>query len=700
MRLAIVVHLPLLLLLGCQVRTMGPQDLVADAYTNRLVSATSPYLLDQAHQPVDWYPWGEAALDRARREGKLILISIGYASCHWCHVMDDEVFEDTVVAAYMADHFVSIKVDREERPDVDAICLEACRLIQGGSCGWPLQAIALPDGRPVFAGTYYSAGEWLRLLETHERLYRETPELLEEIASGIEAGVQADDSVRTRGIPQSIRPAEVQALFEAFIPEMDLQKGGRIGAPKFPMPVYHDFLLRYYHLTGEPMALLATERSLRKMAFGGIYDQIGGGFARYSIDEQWRIPHFEKMLYDNAQLSALYARAFQLTRDPFYEQIAYEVLGFIERDLKGEAGGYYASLDSDSEGEEGRYYTWPRIDLDVVLGAQAELFSRYYNVTQEGNWQRGQNILYRRFADEEMAKAYNLDVMTFREQLTQAREKVFMARTQRVLPRRDDKQIIGWNALMLSAFVDAYRVFGEVHFREEALQVAAFLEACTQAEDRLPRYYRRGETYGEGFLDDYALTIAAFMDLYELTYQPHWLERARALTVHVFTHFFDYGTGLFYCSILEPAPYFRRHDLADEVIPSANAVMCGNLLRLGDYLDKPDYAQRGRDMLQRVRSQVQQDPIYFSRWASLIASEAYPAPKVRIEGPEAHRWREQLDYYFLPGLRIEGSLQVASRPAAGTRLWLEQNHLPAEELGSVEAALARLREGRILRSRP
>ena len=680
---------------------MGPQDLSVEAIPNRLAASTSPYLLDQAQQPVDWYPWGTEALALAAQEQKLIVISIGYSACHWCHMMDEDVFEDTVVAAFMAEAFVAIKVDREERPDVDAICLEACRLIQGGSCGWPLHAIALPDGRPVFAGTYYSAGEWLRLLETHERLYRETPELLESIADDIERGLRRTDSLEIGTTPRVVRPDQVEQVFAAFLPEMDLRKGGRRGAPKFPMPVYHDFLLRYYHLTGDRRALQAAELSLERMAFGGIYDQIGGGFARYSTDENWRVPHFEKMLYDNAQLAGLYARAFQLTRNPFYEQIAYEILGFIERDMRAPDGGYYASLDADSEGEEGRYYVWPQIDVNVALGPQAGLFSRYYNLTQDGNWERGQNILYRSFRDRDLAQAYNMDLMTFKEQITQAREKLFEARSLRVLPRRDQKRIIGWNALMASAYVDAYRVFGEVHFRAEALNLGHFLRSCIQPGDRLPRYYRDGKTRGEGFLDDYALTIAAFLDLYELTYDPLWLDQARALVVHTSGHFFEYRTGLYYySSSLEPAPYFRRYDLTDEVIPAANAVMCDNLFRLGDYLDKSAFTQQARQMLHSLRQQVEQEPIYFSYWASLMAQEAYPAPKVRIEGPDAHRWREQLDYYYLPGLRVQGSLKVDSRPAAGTRLRLWLDHGPGEELSSVNAALDRLAERRVLRSQP
>ncbi|MCB0579988.1 MAG: thioredoxin domain-containing protein, partial [Phaeodactylibacter sp.] len=366
-------------------------------YTNALVHESSPYLLQHAHNPVDWNPWGEAALKKARDEDKLLLISIGYAACHWCHVMEEESFEDTTIARIMNEHFVPVKVDREERPDVDNVYMTACQMASDGSCGWPLNAFALPDGRPVWAGTYFPKGQWKDILEYFIKVYAEERDKLEAYAGRLAEGIQA--SGRPKPVEEAVlfTEEEMGEVVEQFLNNIDFKKGGRPGAPKFPVPNTYEFLLQYHHLAGNEKALEAVTATLDNMGNGGIFDHLGGGFARYSTDADWKVPHFEKMLYDNAQLASLYSKAWQVTKKERYREIVFQTLEFIGREMTSPEGGFYSSLDADSEGEEGKFYTWQKAEVDSILADErrSAVFCDFYQVKKGGNWEHI-NVLYRK----------------------------------------------------------------------------------------------------------------------------------------------------------------------------------------------------------------------------------------------------------------------------------------------------------------
>lgn len=363
-------------------------------FTNHLINESSPYLLQHAHNPVNWYPWGKEALDKAKRENKLIIISIGYAACHWCHVMEHESFEDEEVAKFMNDNFVAIKIDREERPDIDQVYMNAIQLITGRG-GWPLNCVALADGRPIYGGTYFPKTQWLEMLTQVSQFVKQNPEKAEQQAIALTKGVQSSEMIITNIQQASFKIKDLNEIFDTWKNNIDYKDGGHKRAPKFPLPVGYQFLLQYYHLSQNTDALKAVIITLDKMAEGGIYDQIGGGFARYSVDAQWKVPHFEKMLYDNAQLVSLYSTAFQQSKDPNYKLIVQETLKFIQREMTSQEGGFYSSLDADSEGIEGKFYVWTKSEIRTVLGDEADLIIDYYNVSEKGNWEDGVNILFK-----------------------------------------------------------------------------------------------------------------------------------------------------------------------------------------------------------------------------------------------------------------------------------------------------------------
>ncbi|MCB0616745.1 MAG: thioredoxin domain-containing protein, partial [Phaeodactylibacter sp.] len=578
----------LLFLWACNAQTGQEQH----PYTNALVNESSPYLLQHAHNPVNWNPWGPAALEQAKKEDKLLIISIGYAACHWCHVMEEESFEDTTIARIMNEHFVAIKVDREERPDVDDVYMTACQMASEGSCGWPLNAFALPDGRPVWAGTYFPKGKWKNILEYFTQLYQEDRQKLEDYAGRLTEGIQL--SGRPRPVTEEALFSEevLAGVVEAFLSSIDFKKGGRQGAPKFPAPNNYEFLLQHHHLTGNVRALEAVTVTLDNIASGGIYDHLGGGFARYSTDAEWKAPHFEKMLYDNAQLVSLYSKAYLVTQKERYREVALETLKFVERELTSPEGGFYSSLDADSEGEEGKFYTWQKTEIDSILAdeRQSAVFCDYYQVKKGGNWEKT-NILYPGNDTDKILTEYNLKPDELQQLLSQARQKLFEARSQRIRPRLDDKILTSWNALMLQGYLDAYRAFAEPAFLDRALKSGQFLlDKVLREDNRLDRNYKDGQSSINGFLDDYAFTIQTFISLYENTFDEQWLQRAESLAQYALTHFLDEESGLFfYTSNLDPPLIARKMETEDNVIPASNSAMARALHRLGTLLYNKDY---------------------------------------------------------------------------------------------------------------
>ncbi len=665
------------------------------AYTNALVNESSPYLLQHAHNPVNWYPWGDEALQKAQKEDKLLIISVGYAACHWCHVMEHESFEDTTVAELMNEKFVNIKVDREERPDVDQIYMDAVYLINQRG-GWPLNAIALPDGRPIFAGTYYPKSDWLELTKYFSNEYENNKEELIAQAEKITEGVRQLEMVPLKNEDATFEMAEVESLFEKWKPRIDFSKGGKKGAPKFPMPNNYQYLLRHYHLTADEDALKAVTVTLNEMAYGGIYDHLGGGFARYSVDADWLVPHFEKMLYDNGQLVSLYSEAYQLTKDPLYKQVVEETITFVNRELRSDEGGYYSSLDADSEGEEGKFYVFTKEEVNQTLGEDADLFSKYYRITENGNWEEHKNILHvrtpkARFAEKKELTESELDAL-----LARGKEKLFKERSKRVRPGLDDKVLTAWNALMLKGLVDAYRVFDKEDYLNYALKNADFIKKNMMKSDgRLDRNYKDGKSSINAFLDDYSLLIEAFVALYQATFDEQWLDEANKLAEYAIAHFLDAESGMFmYTSDLDPALIARKMEVADNVIPGSNSSMAKALKLLGTYQYDKKKMELSAQMLKNVKDDILLQPNFYSNWAHLILQTVKEPYEVAIVGPDAKKLRKELDQHFLPnnlvlGGETEGSLELLKGKLVegDTRIYVCQQKVCKFPVNTVEKAL-------------
>ncbi len=687
-------------LTGCQA-----QPPVSDhAYTNALAEETSPYLLQHAHNPVDWRPWGPEALAEAERTGKMLLISVGYAACHWCHVMERESFEDSTVAAVMNAHFVPVKVDREERPDVDDVYMTACHLTSGGSCGWPLNAFALPDGRPVYAGTYYPRTKWLEVLEYFAKLKEKEPDKLEAYATQIVQQLNVNSAPPLDTDQLDFDTAVTSNNANRLVMLSDPEYGGLGGAPKFPMPVAYEFLLHQAVTSGDTASLGTLNTALRAMARGGIYDQLGGGFSRYSTDGAWHAPHFEKMLYDNGQLVSLYAHAYQVTGDEEYAETVRHSLEFVARELTDASGGFYASLDADSEGEEGKFYVWNHAELESLLTPEElRLVAATYDVQPGGNWEEGKNILHRQGSFVELSQKLGVPEGQLRTVLAQAAKKLMAARSGRVRPGLDHKVLTSWNALMLKGYVDAYLALGEEEYLTVALGNANYLERTMARPDGSLWRTAAGErAHINAFLDDYAYLAEAYLALYQATFDPRWLGRAQGLIDYANEHFGNPNSALlYYTSKLDPALVARRVEDADNVTPSSNSVFAGALFTLGTILGEGRYVEQATSMLGAVQPSLTalQQPAYWSRWLELQLRIAYPSKEVAIVGPSAGARRRQLGRGYVPqavflGGTTEGDLELlAGKLREGkTLIYVCENRvcqLPVEAATEARALLSR-----------
>ena len=631
---------------------------------NHLAQETSPYLLQHAYNPVDWYPWSDQALAKAKEENKLMVISIGYSACHWCHVMEHESFSDSTVAASMNADFVSIKIDREERPDIDKIYMDAAFLISGRG-GWPLNVIALPDSRPIYAGTYFPQKDWLSVLEHFSKLYREDPDKLEEVAGQLTQGIQSLEKITRSEAEFDFNLIQLDSVYNSVMAQVDFANGGRLGPQKFPSPSIWDFLLKYYYHSQEGKALEAVKVTLDNMAQGGIYDHLGGGFARYTTDSEWRVPHFEKMLYDNAQLVSLYAQAYQLTKEPLYKNIVTQTLEFIANEMTNEEGGFYSSYDADSEGEEGKYYVWTHEEIEEILGEEAELFLQFYQVKKNGNWEHGKNILRPLKNLQEFVKQQQLTEAEFHKRMASNRAKLLTIRSKRVPPGLDDKVLTSLNGLMMKGYLDAYRVLGDPRYLDAALKNARLIESKIMDEEgRLTRSYISGITKVNGFLEDYSFTIDAYIALYQATFDEKWLFLARKMTNYVIEHFYDASSGMFfYTSDQDKVLITRKTELGDNAVPSSNSAMAKNLFYLGTYFYQEDYHQLAKQMLRSIWPNMKEQGPYYTNWAVLVQQTIHPFYEVAIVGDQAEQLRSEMDQKFLPNLlymggKSEGSLEL------------------------------------------
>ncbi len=606
--------------------------------------------------------------------------------------MEHESFENEEVANFMNEHFICIKVDREERPDIDQIYMNAVQLISGRG-GWPLNCIALPDGRPVYGGTYFPKAQWLDMLSKVAEFIKEKPEEAEKQAESVTQGVQSGERIYANTEKAEFTVSDLNNIFSSWENSIDFTQGGSKGAPKFPLPVGYQFLLHYNYLTCNTQALKAVTVTLDKMAEGGIYDQEGGGFSRYSTDANWKVPHFEKMLYDNAQLVSLYSAAYQQSKNPGYKAVVTETLGFIQRELTSGEGGFYSSLDADSEGEEGKFYVWTLSELQKVLGDNAGLIAEYYNVTEKGNWEKSVNILFRSAASASLAVKYKISESELNCRVEDAKIRLLAEREKRIRPGLDDKILTSWNALMLKAYADAYRVFGNRKYLETALKNAAFINTkIKSADNRLNRNYKNGKASINGFLDDYAFSISAFIALYQATFDEKWLQEARLLSEYAVAHFYDKSSGMFYyTSDLDPALIARKMEITDNVIPSSNSEMAKNLFVLGQYFFNDSYIAMSKQMLNNVKQDALKNGPYFANWDILMAWFASQPFEVAIVGNDYEAKLKEFDAHYLPdvfmsGGKTEGNLELLkNRLVDGkTTIYVCRNKvckMPVKEVG-------------------
>jgi uncharacterized protein YyaL (SSP411 family) len=621
---------------------------------NRLAQETSPYLLEHANNPVDWFPWGVEALARARTEHKAILLSIGYSACHWCHVMARESFEDPDTAALMNRDFVAIKVDREERPDLDQIYMRA---VQGmtGSGGWPMTVFLLPDGTPFFAGTYFPPTErfgmpsFKRVLAAVADAFAKRPADVEETAAQVRAFLNRPSVPLARG---DVTPALLDEAAAQLERDVDPVHGGFGGAPKFPQPMLVEVLLRHHVRTGQPAALATALQTLRAMAAGGMNDQLGGGFHRYSVDDRWLVPHFEKMLYDNALLARAYLDAWQLTHDPAFARVVDATLGFVLREMTSPDGGFYSSLDADSEGEEGRFYLWTPQELEAVLGiADASALGRAFDVTAAGNFE-GRSILH-------PVAPGALEI------LDAARDRLMAARALRLRPHRDEKVIAGWNGLMLRAVADAGRVLDRPDLVTAAQANADFLLSRMRGGGRMRRSYKDGRAPLAGYLEDQAAVADGLLALYEATFDPRWLDEIRSLVSEMLAAFWDETQGAFFDTAADQERLVARpQDVTDNAIPSGTSLAVDVLLRAGMLLGEPSWIDRARATVERLAPTAAKAPLAFGRL--LVALDFHLGRLVELAvigqpaDPDTGRFLDVLRQRFLPN-RL-----VAVAPGGGT----------------------------------
>ena len=604
---------------------------------NRLINETSPYLLQHANNPVDWYPWGEEALERARSEDKPILLSIGYSACHWCHVMERESFEDEIIAGMMNENFVSIKVDREERPDLDQVYMQAVQMLTG-SGGWPMTVFLTPEGKPFYGGTYFPPTDrqgmpgFPRLITSIAEAYKTNKGEVDRVTQQL-----TTQMTQSNQIPKGTSILTVDILHQAYstlATNFDYQNGGFGNAPKFPQPMGPEFLLRYYHHGYNPRALELVEITLEKMAYGGIYDQIGGGFHRYSTDAYWLVPHFEKMLYDNALLARLYLHTHLITGKPLYRRIVEETLDYVLREMTDSSGGFYSAQDADSEGVEGKFFVWTPDEIRAVLGdADSEVFSSYYGVTHNGNFE-GENILNIRQYPEAFAEAHDLTQEQLDEIISRSSKALLDVREQRIHPMRDDKVLASWNGLMLRSFAEAAAALGRADYLEAAVKNAGFLVGTMKSQGRLLRTYRDGQAKLLGYLEDYSFVVDGLLALYEATFDIRWLDEAVTLADSMIELFWDEGIGGFYDTGSDHETLVvRPRDVFDNAQPCGGSVASDALLKLAVFTGNSDYNAKAAVPLRSLRQAMSQSPGGTGHWLNALDFYVSPPKEIAVIGP-------------------------------------------------------------------
>jgi len=646
--------------------------MMSKKFRNDLALESSPYLLQHAHNPVNWKPWNDAIFATAKKEKKLLLISIGYSTCHWCHVMEKECFENEEVAKVMNTHFINIKVDREERPDVDQVYMNALQLMTG-SGGWPLNIVALPDGRPVWGATYLHKDQWIDVLLQLQKLYKNQTETLVEYADKLEHGIKSMDVVSLNK-DDTIEGFNFKETIQFWARQFDFKNGGTKGAPKFMMPNNYHFLLRYGFQTNDKELLDFVHLTLNKMAFGGIFDHINGGFSRYSVDEKWHIPHFEKMLYDNAQLVSLYCDAYLENQKPLYKEVVYETLEFVNRELTDKLGGFYSALDADSINEygvleEGAYYVFTKDELQEQIQEDFSLFEDYYNINDFGKWEKNNYVLIRNKEDEAFCIEHQISLDRLSEKKKHWKSLLQNHRKIKARPRLDYKILTSWNGLMMKAYADGYRVFKEPSFLETALKCSLFVsETLMKKNGSLYRCFTEGKPSIDGFLDDYAFTIEGFISLYEITFDKKWIDLSQKLIDYCFEHFYDENTSMFYyTSKTSQNLISKTTEFRDNVLPSSNSVMAKNIFWLGTFYCHEGSIETARQMLLNVLPEVENYPPGFSNWLDLSLNFSNPFYEIVICGEAALKQSQELNTFYTPNKLLAGSSKENDLPLLAKR---------------------------------
>lgn len=636
-------------------------------HTNQLSKETSPYLLQHAQNPINWFAWNEETLALAKKENKLLLISIGYSSCHWCHVMEHESFENEEVAKIMNRYFINIKVDREERPDIDQVYMNAVQLMTGRG-GWPLNCIALPDGSPAWGGTYFKKEQWTNALQQIGKLHEENPKKIIDYAKKLTLGVQQSGLIQINKDTQPFTNEYLEETINKWKSNFDNHLGGINRAPKFPMPNNYHFLMRYAYQNKKNALATYVNTTLKNIALGGIFDQIGGGFSRYSVDTKWHIPHFEKMLYDNGQLVSLYCDAYLINNKELYKETVYETLSFIERELLDSSGGFYSSLDADSlnknnELEEGAFYVWTKEELQQII-IDFELFADYYNVNDYGYWEHNNYHLIRNTTDEEFATQNNLTINDLKKKVTAWKKTLLQERSKKPRPRLDDKILTSWNALMLKGYIDAYRVFNNPHFLEVATKNASFLEQnMVQPDGSLFHNHKNGTSSINGYLEDYATLIEAYISLYEVTVNEKWLTLSKNLTDTALDYFFDIKTKMFFfTSDKDPALVARKMEIEDNVMPSSNSMMAKNLFKLGHYFENEHYKNTSKQMVNNMTQYMQKYGSAYSNWLDLYSNFTEGFFEIAINGKNTLKKLKEINQHYIPNKLICGSESKSTLP--------------------------------------
>lgn len=670
---------------------------------NELHSETSPYLLQHANNPVHWKAWNDKSLALAKDENKLIIISIGYSACHWCHVMEHESFESDEVAEVMNKNYVNIKIDREERPDIDAVYMKAVQIMTGRG-GWPMNVVALPDGRPIWGGTYFRKNEWINTLEKLRELYSNNPETIFEYAEKLHEGLKSLSIIPINSEETTFDFEILETLIEKWQKSFDWEFGGMARSPKFMMPTNYEFLLRYGYQTQNKKVLEFVDLTLTRMAFGGLFDTIEGGFSRYSVDMKWHVPHFEKMLYDNGQLVSLYANAYKLSGNKLYKEVIEKTLNFVEKEWLTTEGSFYSALDADSLNkenklEEGAFYVWTKQELQKIIADDFNLFSVVFNVNEFGFWEHENYVLIQNQSLEEIAFKENILLEELVEKKKNWEQKLYTEREKRNKPRLDDKSITSWNALMLKGFVDAYKALGSGKYLEIALQNANFITTkLWSSEGNLFRTYKNEKVKINAYLEDYVHVMEAFIVLYEVTFEEKWLQNTKQLVDYCFDQFYDENQQFFAFTSKKDSELITSHfEVEDNVIPAANSTIANVLFKMSIYFENSYYEKITVQMLQNIIPTIDY-PSAFSNWLNVLLNFSEQNKELAICGENALNELIKINQNYIPNYVVAGSEKESNLPFLKNRyienetlFYLCQNKTCQQPTNDIEEIITQLK---------